>query len=840
MMRSRILLALLLLATIAASLAAGLGGRAWAGRISDIRNTKHNLSASGHAAGNSVYSATENEVCVFCHTPHAATQGATPLWNRTLSTATYTTYHSSSLDASPGNIGLDQPNGTSKLCLSCHDGTIALGQVNVLRGGANASITMQGTDPGGVMPSGKGGQTGYTRNLGTDLTNDHPISFTYDDANANRDGELQVPSTSPGNPRLIDSRAPGYKPKFPLDNGQMQCTTCHDPHIRDDNAAEGNIKFLRQNRFQKNQGPSTTYTSANDILCLACHTKAGWSTSAHADPAVATQTYTNAAATLREFPTNLPVWQAACLNCHDPHTVQGSRRLLRDGTNGPANGQGVRSGGSPAMEETCYACHSPSGNANGVSLTNQGSGTFAVPNVQTDFLSTYHMPIADQPEVHDIGNAPGISQPGKDGIESQTLLAQRHTECTDCHNPHRTMKNRLAVGTGASVSATHDHKSTTQHSNLASGALRGAWGVEPTYGSATFGSLATSFTVKRGDPGASITMAVTDSYVTREYQICLKCHSSYAYGAAPPLLGYSGGTPSGTNGITQYTDIAMEIQAPTADQGEVTGTGGVANNHRSWHPVMNSTGRTAAVRGANANNWLSPWNGANFMGNQTMYCSDCHGSTTAAPTGTTGTVIPNGNANPQTDVAASENGSPWGPHGSSSIFILKGPFSRNVGKAGTGTDYVCFRCHQYNCYASGNTSSSTGCKSGFGDRWAGSSANKSDNLHMYHIGINKISVWRCTLCHVNVPHGWKNKALLVNLNNVGTEVGLAPGTQVRNGTTAGYDKAPYYNGAVLKVKTWGQSSKWDVGYCGSSGAPGNGQTGKTWMESSNENCLNVP
>ena len=46
------------------------------------------------------------------------------------------------------------------------------------------------------------------------------------------------------------------------------------------------------------------------------------------------------------------------------------------------------------------------------------------------------------------------------------------------------------------------------------------------------------------------------------------------------------------------------------------------------------------------------------------------------------------------------------------------------------------------------------------------------NLHAFH--VDKIERLRCTWCHVAVPHGWKNKALLVNLNDVGPEVGLAP------------------------------------------------------------------
>jgi len=103
-----------------------VAGSVWAERISDIRNTPHNLSVSGPGT---VKATSETQVCVFCHTPHGATQGVTPLWNRQLSNQTYTPYTSSSLDANAIQGSLDQPGGSSKLCLSCHDGTIALGSV---------------------------------------------------------------------------------------------------------------------------------------------------------------------------------------------------------------------------------------------------------------------------------------------------------------------------------------------------------------------------------------------------------------------------------------------------------------------------------------------------------------------------------------------------------------------------------------------------------------------------------------------------------------------------------------------------------------------------------------
>ena len=53
---------------------AGLAGASdlWAERISDVRNTVHNFSVTGPGA---VRAVSEDEVCVFCHTPHGAEPG---------------------------------------------------------------------------------------------------------------------------------------------------------------------------------------------------------------------------------------------------------------------------------------------------------------------------------------------------------------------------------------------------------------------------------------------------------------------------------------------------------------------------------------------------------------------------------------------------------------------------------------------------------------------------------------------------------------------------------------------------------------------------------------------
>jgi len=945
---------------------------AYCGRIADIAKTKHNFSASPAFPvtlqtnqSRDVRATQEPQICVFCHTPHAADTNIGPLWNRQITNPPYTTYTSGSLDSGRPGLNpqaasqpLQPPNGVSKLCLSCHDGTMAIGAVNVLNGrstdkiGTTEDIAMRGTGQNGVMPLGEGATTGFTRNLGIDLTNDHPISMRYDASLAAVDGELNYPNLEP------DIIVRGVDP-WPASNAQrtrteyihlepdpgtstgglVQCNSCHDPHVRSTDPTE-NIKFLRLNRFQKLDPQANNFRPADDIICLACHDKAGWVGSAHANANVAREMYTTAAAQVREFPQNTEVWKTACLACHDTHTVQGSRRLLREGVDGgvqpSASGYTIKSGlnAGPAIEETCFACHSGTPN---YTLVNQGTGNFEVPDIKTDFEMATHMPIAsiDQPagqEVHNIGTynstAGDPNGQGKDLIESQTLLGlgvgnlvNRHAECTDCHNPHRVIKNRRFNDdpTAGGPAGTHDHNEQPHHTNIASGVLRGTWGVEPRYGRPEFMRIPTGFDVKRGNPG--ISDAVGSSYVTREYQVCLKCHSNYAFSdldnnfgnspQRPQLDSFGGGTPSGTNRLATYTNVAMEYQAPNGHTGEgtsLTATGAgpppspnpngadyERNNHRAWHPVMRETGRNSQQRGgANAANWRTPFQN---IGVQTMYCTDCHGSDTITADG----VVPQ----PKPGGTSAENGFPWGPHGSINNFILKGQWSGNTtgfndgtGNIGTGDvdsqNHLCFKCHEYNQYGNAGLAGGMGMpgmgggggapapgavtiqQSGFklsdtriadncmmagcmGGGGGGGGGNATLNLHVYHTAL--VSNWRCNLCHVAIPHGWKNKNFLVNLNDVGIEAGLTPNQQVRtcpsctgggmggmgggmgggNGAVADpYSQGPYYNRAALKIINFAVSGDWIPNDCGSAGSPGNGDRGVTWMFQTGEACNNLP
>ena len=209
-----------------------------------------------------------SQACQFCHTPHMALSN-TPLWNHRLSDAVYQIYWSSSLDADVG-----QPTGSSKLCLSCHDGTVAL-EADV-RGGAGRTM----------MPPGR-------TNLGTDLSDDHPISFVYSSELASKDPQIRDPLLLPEEVALD---------RF----GEMQCVTCHDPH--DDTFGD----FLVTTNIKSN-------------LCIKCHNLDGWTGSTHA---LSNATVEGADDPYLLETGYLTVSDNGCLSCHQSHSAGGHERLF--------------------------------------------------------------------------------------------------------------------------------------------------------------------------------------------------------------------------------------------------------------------------------------------------------------------------------------------------------------------------------------------------------------------------------------------------------------------------------------------------------------------------------
>lgn len=236
-----------------------MAGIAWAG----IANTKHNLSVSGPGTIKAQF---ETRICVFCHTPHGANPPV-PLWNHSLSSATYQVPSSSDPQWAHLLSTVGQPDGDSKLCLSCHDGTVAIGQlVNMPGPGSTGTVQMQGVGPGGEMPP---SAYGY---IGTDLRNTHPVSIAMNDqliGDKNRctvSGayQLQYP-TPPVRLRPTNATYAGQPGVQCGNNGEpcgVQCTSCHDPHIE-------STDFLLTGTASGE--PTKGHPGNWSALCDACH-----------------------------------------------------------------------------------------------------------------------------------------------------------------------------------------------------------------------------------------------------------------------------------------------------------------------------------------------------------------------------------------------------------------------------------------------------------------------------------------------------------------------------------------------------------------------------------------
>lgn len=199
---------------------------------SNITATKHNLSSG--ASGSQVRGST-NQICAFCHTPHNAVPNV-PLWNRNATGNTYKLYTSSgTLGAAAKGASLPATS-ISLLCLSCHDGTLAnLGDRVTNKPGGTAITMTDGTGNNAWVTSGA--------NLGADLTNDHPIGFSYTTA-VTQESNLNVIATATTRGAVF----------FGAAKDRIECSSCHMVH---DNTYS---PFLRT-------------TNANSALCLACHIK---------------------------------------------------------------------------------------------------------------------------------------------------------------------------------------------------------------------------------------------------------------------------------------------------------------------------------------------------------------------------------------------------------------------------------------------------------------------------------------------------------------------------------------------------------------------------------------
>ena len=203
-----------------------------------IEGSLHDIYNRTNDAGN-----TNEQICVYCHTPHAANIDFTgaPIWNKPTPTDTAfqmygTTIAGTTTDATPA--------ASSLACLTCHDGASAINSVVNAPGSGLGSGSL-GTPAylGGVYAIGGKG----SGNDGAGLTNDHPVSIEYNEGRASLK-PLNTVITGWGSFTTIQQLLRGPA------QDRVECGSCHDPHITD------NGSFLRA-------------SNVASAVCLTCHDK---------------------------------------------------------------------------------------------------------------------------------------------------------------------------------------------------------------------------------------------------------------------------------------------------------------------------------------------------------------------------------------------------------------------------------------------------------------------------------------------------------------------------------------------------------------------------------------
>jgi hypothetical protein len=241
-----------------------------------------------------------DRVCVYCHTPHHATKDDLnvddyPLWNHELvDKSTYTPYSW----ATPANDVLalqivDPLIGPSRLCMSCHDGAIAIDQHGDSFGNTKGQYH---------SALGGGGTTvGLRARLTNDLTTTHPIGFDYLQARTIRNNGAGTADPITGDSEIIDptygfatdivvtpdafanqgvynavTRNQGVGSKLIQDvlyqGNMMTCASCHEVHNKENatqeafNGLHGSNPALAPNYF-------LWAKESKSLICLSCHVK---------------------------------------------------------------------------------------------------------------------------------------------------------------------------------------------------------------------------------------------------------------------------------------------------------------------------------------------------------------------------------------------------------------------------------------------------------------------------------------------------------------------------------------------------------------------------------------
>ena len=235
-------------------------------------------------------------ICTFCHTPH---RGVTSqlAWNHTLSTNDFNWgTNTTTIGGTTLPTNLKTWSGPSKLCLSCHDGSVAIGDIawyyRAARTGAAKLSGAPGMTETDLLTS--GGLLGhYNVGEGGDLSGTHPVGVPYPfNGSASTYNGIATGAYVEKGQFVADPRASGIRlfrdtgtgvtaltsgAAYASANVGIECSSCHDPHngatVKPD-LLNNRPLLLRGTAWGDGAGVGNEIykdAAVDDYICVKCH-----------------------------------------------------------------------------------------------------------------------------------------------------------------------------------------------------------------------------------------------------------------------------------------------------------------------------------------------------------------------------------------------------------------------------------------------------------------------------------------------------------------------------------------------------------------------------------------
>ncbi|HBR16140.1 MAG: hypothetical protein A3G39_07790 [Deltaproteobacteria bacterium RIFCSPLOWO2_12_FULL_43_16] len=410
----------------------------------------------------------------------------------------------------------------------------------------------------------------------------------------------------------------------------------------------------------------------------------------------------------------------SCLNCHTPHGIANPSTPLDNGA--PSNTNyvvGTTTAGAIiprqliAWEEAlCLNCHDSTGPATSSNIKTQVDNFFLAAGSGHPVRKGIYF------NRHNLANEnPNDSTKIKSGWLI-TAPVSPHSECTDCHNPHRVQGKGSGLTDGVvfqpSTGTTfnndrYDTPADSTSSPVKLGAVNiGVWGVNVNTGT-----------------GAVINSDVIPNLTTsnRVYNLCLKCHSAWAWGAATGTDSAITTPSTDSTLVKSWTNSPIPANEPLTDVAWEFATTGKLG----YHPVFASGLNRPENTNVRNPNWCNE-GGSVYNTTCTVKIGDRKDLYDAGLMGTVGQTLSQNFVPPWrhtsiiTCVDCHEDNTettPRGPHGSGKPFILRqvdGNISFTICNTastcggGTSVSYAtlgatadsnnvfCYNCHRADIY----------------------------------------------------------------------------------------------------------------------------------------------